>query len=182
MNICNHESTEGEKIIEIFLDIQDIKFSREVKISKLKNDYADYRVADFYIPKYKVYLEFLGRWDSDKEKYLKKMEVYEKNNIPCIYIFPNNLGILEFIFRWRLEKELKKYPELKFQLLKYKLWRFNKFFEVSCFLFVVMIFLSIILENMLSKRLFVGSITVIVSIITCIFIIIFGIKNLFFKK
>lgn len=59
----------------------------------MEGDYADYRIADFYIPKYKVYLEFLGMWKNleAKKKYIQKMNIYKQNDIPCIYIYPDNL-------------------------------------------------------------------------------------------
>lgn len=113
-------SSEGEELIKEFLEEKGIEFKQEKKILNLKGDYADYRVADFYLPRYKVYIEFLGRWniEENRAKYQKKKEIYEKNNIPCVYLYPDNLGILEFIFRRRVRDVLKKHSELKFQRFK----------------------------------------------------------------
>lgn len=115
------ESSPGEELIAEILKEKGIKFEKEKKISNLKDDYADYRIADFYLPRYKVYIEFLGKWNEEEAriKYNRKRKIYEKNRIPCIYIYPDNLGIFDFIFTRRLKEELKKYPELKFQKLKY---------------------------------------------------------------
>ena len=115
--------TEGERIIEFFLEDEGIKFEKQVKIPQLKEDYADYRVADFYMPKYKIYIEFLGKWndETEKAKYHRKKEVYVKNNIPCIYVYPENLGALKYLFFMRLVDEFKNHPELKPQYIKYKL-------------------------------------------------------------
>ena len=116
-------SSEGEELIEEFLGEKIIEFKREVDILNLNYDDAYYRKADFYLPRYKVYIEFFGKYNTEKGriKYQKKKEVYEKNRIPCIYIYPDNLGALEFIFKIRLRKELKKYPHLKFQRFKYNI-------------------------------------------------------------
>jgi hypothetical protein len=121
--MSKYHDTEGEKIIEYFLENENIKYKKQVKIPNLKGDYADYRVADFFIPKYKVYLEFLGEWNNheSRDKYKKKKELYKNSHIPCIYIYPDNLGTLQFLFYMRLREEFKKHPELKLQLLKYKL-------------------------------------------------------------
>lgn len=115
-------ATEGEEIIGSFLDRDGIKYVEQKKIYNLKNDYFDYRIADFFIPKYNIYIEFLGKWRDKKanNKYEQKKEIYAKNNIPCVYIYPDNLGALKHVFYMRLEKELKKHPKLKFQLFKYR--------------------------------------------------------------
>jgi len=113
----HYATSPGEEAIEGFLNDKGISFKREVKIPKLKEDYADYRVADFYLPRYKVFIEFLGEWNSEKgrEKYKKKKEIYKNNNVPCVYIYPDNFGVLEIIFRRRLRDVLKNHPKLKFQ-------------------------------------------------------------------
>ncbi|MBS3096497.1 hypothetical protein J4480_03590 [Candidatus Woesearchaeota archaeon] len=119
----NIDPSAGEELIGEYFKEKSIKFERESKISKLDGDYADYRVADFYLPKYKVYVEFFGKWNvpKDREKYRKKKEIYEKNRIPCVYLYPDNLGILDFIFNRRLREVLSKYPNLKLQKFLYNL-------------------------------------------------------------
>jgi hypothetical protein len=108
-----YPTSPGEEAIEEFLQEKGINFEREKKIPKLKDDYADYRVADFYLPRYKVYVEFLGKWDSEegRAKYQKKKEIYKKNNIPCVYLYPDNFGILDVILRRRLRDTLKIHPD-----------------------------------------------------------------------
>ena len=104
------KESECEDLIADFLEEKDIDFERQVKISNLKNDIKSYREADFYLPKYKVYIEFLGMWDNPnpehKIRYKKKMSVYRDNKIPCIYLWPNNLGTLDWIIRRRLRETL----------------------------------------------------------------------------
>lgn len=119
-------SSIGEEVIEDYLTEAGIDFKREVKISGLKEDYADYRIVDFYLPNYKIYIEFLGRWEieENKEKYRKKKEIYTKNNVPCIYIYPDNLGIIDYVFERRIREVFKMHPELKFQLFLFNLHEF----------------------------------------------------------
>lgn len=144
--------TEGEKIISYFLEEENIWYKEQVRIDNLEGDYADYRVADFYIPKYKVYLEFLGMWwnTEAKKKYIKKMDVYEKNGIPCIYIYPNNLWTLRYLFYMRLKKILKATPDLKFQLFKYNLSRYRTALSIiwiaTFFLMVFIIIYSKVMQ------------------------------------
>lgn len=118
----NSELSEGEEYIAYFLRADWIKFHTQVKIENLKDDNKSYRVADFYLPNYKVYIEFFGFWnvsEESKENYRKKMIVYSKNNIPCIYIYPENLGTIGYSFDYRLIKELKKH-NMDRQLLRYR--------------------------------------------------------------
>lgn len=118
--------SEGEIFIQEYLKYHNIDFESEVKLTNLKYDDLTHRRADFYLKKYKVYLEFNGRWNNTKEdrvRYRDKKEVYRKNNIPCIYLYPENLGIIEFVFPKRLIEELEKHS-LKKELLKFQLKRF----------------------------------------------------------
>ncbi len=112
--------TEGEEFISYFLEDNGFDFREQEMIEGLANDSKQHRVADFYLPKYKVYVEYFGQWnvEAQRERYLEKKQVYIKNKIPCVILYPENLGILEFIFekrlvyvlqRYKMEKELKRY-------------------------------------------------------------------------
>ena len=116
-------SSEGEELIEEFLKEKLIEFKREKEILNLNDDNKEYRIADFYLPRYKVYLEFFGKWNVEEYRirYQKKKEVYDKNEIPCIYVYPDNLGALDFIFKRRLKDILNKHHKLKFQRFKYNI-------------------------------------------------------------
>jgi len=121
MIIEKRKETEGEEIIRLFLEDEGIEFKQEAEIPNLRGDFADLRTADFYLLQYKVYVEFFGQWnagDKHRERYKSKKEVYKNNNVPCVYLYPENLGILKFVFKRRLKAELTKHPELKWQLLK----------------------------------------------------------------
>lgn len=115
--------SEGEIIIAEFFKENGIRFKSQYKISKLKHDFSSYRIADFYIPKYKMYVEFLGKWncsEDERKRYREKMKAYAQNNIPCVYLYPDNLGPIEQIFNIRMIKELKRNNSYR-ELFKYRL-------------------------------------------------------------
>ncbi|MFY9309742.1 MAG: hypothetical protein WAQ28_11910 [Bacteroidia bacterium] len=126
--VSKNEISEGEEFIIDFLKLYDIKYKREVQINGLKDDKLKYRVADFYLPQYKVYIEFFGQWNvsyDHKARYTDKKDVYSKNKIPCIYIYPENLGTMPFSFDKRIQKVMLEHDLTK-ELRKY---HFKKFFN-----------------------------------------------------
>jgi len=67
MNVPS-EST-GERAIKAELEHMGIRYEQEKDISSLYGDTKSHRRADFYLPDYDVYIEFLGGWDApDEEK------------------------------------------------------------------------------------------------------------------
>lgn len=120
--------SEGEEFIFDYLKANEIAFEPQQKIHGLKGDTASHRIADFYLKKYGIYIEFLGQWnhgDEHRARYKIKRDVYFKNKIPCIYLYPENLGILDYVFKKRILTELKKH-DLKQQLFR---WRTNQAYE-----------------------------------------------------
>lgn len=112
MNKEKYTLSEGEEYIYQYLFEEDISFNVQEKIENLKGDKKQYRRADFYLNKFNIYIEFFGNWQTSeehKERYREKRKVYEKNRIACIYIYPENLGVLDFTFHYRVKKELLKY-------------------------------------------------------------------------
>ena len=112
--------TEGEEFIAIFLEESGIEYRQEELIEDLTGDSKDHRKADFYLPRYNMYIEYFGQWNSENQKarYREKRKVYIDNKIPCIILYPENLGILDFVFhkrieyvfnRYKMEKERRKY-------------------------------------------------------------------------
>lgn len=102
--------SEGEIFLQEFFSEQGIFAEYNKKIDFLKGDRKSFRVADFYIPRYDLYVEFFGLWnisDEQKARYREKKDIYDKNNIACIYLYPENLGIIEYLFDYRAMKELK---------------------------------------------------------------------------
>lgn len=118
----DEELSEGEEIIRDFLEDEGFTFKREVELNGLFNDSKSFRRADFYLPKYGVYIEFLGGWNNNKEereRYREKMRVYGHNGVPCLYLFPENLGTLEHSFRRRTSEVLQRHG------MRRELFRFN---------------------------------------------------------
>lgn len=84
-----NKCSEGEELIKEYLDAEGIDFKPEEKIENLKGDDIPYRKADFYLPQYKTYVEFLGRWnvERNREQYNKKREFIQRTIFPVfIYI------------------------------------------------------------------------------------------------
>jgi len=136
--------SEGEKFIADYLKSESIKFETEVKIMGLRNDPFKYRRADFFLTDLNVYIEFYGGWNNSKEereRYRAKKNAYHVNEIPCIYLYPENLGIIDYTFSQRLTELLKKTGLTK-KLFKY---RFNRLKKDRGDLFIWFILASIIL-------------------------------------
>lgn len=122
MEQATYEPSEGEGFLKDFFHSEGIDFIEQWKIENLRGDRYSYRVADFYLPKYKVCVEFFGMWNTNdlkKEDYREKKRVYALNDIPCIYMYPENLGIIHYSFNKRMRTVLKKYN------MKHELFKFN---------------------------------------------------------
>src|SRR3989344_7404477 len=145
--------SEGEELIEEYLSEEGIIFIPEKKIENLKVDTFPYRKADFYLPNYKTYIEFFGLWniESNKKKYLEKKKVYEMNNIPCIYLYPDNLGMLNFIFKRRLRDLFKKH-NMKWQLFKINWDLFQEKHLIGVLVFSFLVFLT---DSVIFKIIFI---------------------------
>lgn len=114
--------------IENFLKESRIKFKTEQPIVDLVNSQVNYRKADFYLPNLKVYVEYFGWYNkskADRERYDNIVKEYIYNNIPTIFIYPHELGFLEYAFHTKLIKilRLEKF-KLRKQLLRYTFQRF----------------------------------------------------------
>jgi hypothetical protein len=124
-------SSEGEDYLAEYFDEIGIEYEEQYLLESLADEFHNFRVADFYLPKYKVVVEFAGRWNRSKqerERYITKRAVYKKNNVACIWIYPDNLGIIHFIFHNRLEQAMKD-NGLKKELVKYRLgelWKIDQ--------------------------------------------------------
>jgi hypothetical protein len=108
------EST-GERIIRQSLDELKIDYEEQRIIHGLRGDTKSYRIADFYLPKENIYIEFFGGWDKnddieredERRRYRHKRIVYEKNNIKCIFIYPKQLYYIDYA----IKKGIKKIKE-----------------------------------------------------------------------
>ncbi len=123
--------SEGEDYIAEYFDKIGLKYREQEFVKngiKLDGDFENHRRADFYLPDYGIYVEFAGRWnrsDEERERYNFKKHLYINNNVPCIWIYPDNLGVLHYFFHKRLETVLGKH-HLENQLLKYRIKEFWK--------------------------------------------------------
>jgi hypothetical protein len=117
--------SEGEEYIADFLKLFKIKFHEQKAIVGLINDTKKYRVADFYLPDYKVYIEYNGHYRDKREHYDEKTKVYKKNHVPCVNIYPENLGVLDYILDKRLQQEMIE-KKLDGELKKYRYFKFLK--------------------------------------------------------
>lgn len=145
--------SEGELFVKYFLEEERFKFQQEKPIVNLLNDSKKYRRADFYLVNYGVYIEFLGRWNNtkkDREEYREKKKVFELNRVPCIYLYPENLGIIEFSFYNRLEKLLEE-KKMKRQLLKLKWKFFIKDYDAN-FMILLLAFSGLILLLIIQEK------------------------------
>lgn len=165
-----NKRSDGEELIEEYLDAEGINFKPEVTIGNLKGDSIPYRKADFYLPQYKTYVEFFGLWnlESNRKQYMEKKRIYAENNIPCVYLYPDNLGILNFIFKRRLKNELKKH-KMMWQILKINWDIFQEKHGISVLFFVLLL---IFVDNLIAKIIF-GLLS--------IYSIIIGVKSTFLK-
>jgi hypothetical protein len=134
--------TEGEEYIRDYFEEENITYRAEQIIEGLTNDSKAYRRADFYLPKYRVYVEYFGQWNNEnhKERYREKRQTYIANKIPCVLLYPENLGILDHVFKKRLLYVLEKY-HLEKQLNKFRWKLFFKKRSENVFLFLVGCFL-----------------------------------------
>ena len=124
-----------------FLKELNIKYEYEPhKLFGLKGDMRNslegetiapkYRVPDFYLPSFKVYIEHFGWYNKNKESRLEydhKRDLYFKNGVPVIILHPHELGIIQYAFHVQMVKVLKvERFGLKKQLYRYRLKRFLK--------------------------------------------------------
>lgn len=122
-NASKHIPSEGEVFLAEYFKGEGISFTPEKKLIGLEGDTKSFRKADFYLDKFDIYVEFYGMWNNskeDRERYREKKRIYLKNKIPCVYIYPENLGIIEFSFPRRAIQEFKKYNMTR-QLLRFRL-------------------------------------------------------------
>lgn len=145
--------TSEEMLIEYYFIGENIKYEKQKKIDFLKNDEKNFRIVDFYLPKLNIYVEYYGMYNSTKvirEDYDKKTKVYIKNNLPTVFIYPHELGFLDYSFNNKVLKvlRLKKFKKRSY-LIKYKLNRFYKkgnlktLLNTLFFLYLMVVFYTI---------------------------------------
>lgn len=146
-SINDIQPTPKELYLEWFFEDSNIKFVRQVKKEGLKGDSKSFRVVDYYLPKLDVYVEYLGMWhqgENHKKDIREKINVYLKNRLPTVFIYPEEIGSLEWTFHYKLVKLLShksflkshKGKLIKFRLSSFLSENFSRFFLVIFLFFV----------------------------------------------
>lgn len=142
----NYIQSSEELFITNFLEEKEFKFKTEVVLNNLKYDDKTYRRADFYLTNFKIYVEYFGNYNANKERrieYDKKVQIYLKNGIPTVFIYPHELGFLDYAFHSKIIKVLKiRKFDLEKQLLRY---RIKRYFQKEGFHNSIMLFISILI-------------------------------------
>lgn len=146
--------TSEEMFIRNYLEVQGITYKAEYKLENLYGDEKSFRKVDFYLPKFKIYVEYFGMYNSTKtvrNEYDKKAKVYIKNSIPTIFLYPHELGFLDYAFHTKMLKLLRKE---KFKdnhiMFRYKLSRYltdGKGYLFLLFLFSLYLALVFMFKN-----------------------------------
>lgn len=120
--------TSEEMYIRNYLEEMGIKYKSEYKIENLSGDHKSYRKADFYLPKLKIYVEYFGMYNSTKTvrtEYDKKAKVYINNSIPTVFLYPHELGFLDYAFHTKILRVLRVHKfKNNFTTVRYKLTRY----------------------------------------------------------
>lgn len=120
-------SSEAEFVAH-YLKENKIKFIQEWPIVELSGSPVNYRKADFFLPRLKVYVEYFGLYNKSKADRIRYDEVakdYIRNSIPTIFIYPHELGFLDYAFVTKLNR-LRKVEKFKlvWPIFKYRLVRY----------------------------------------------------------
>jgi len=115
----SHSESDGERAVKAALKHLDIEYEQEKRIHGLTGDTHPWRDADFYLPEYDIYIEFFGGWEArdpekkatERRRYRHKRIVYEKNNIRCIYLYPNQLHYCSHVIEKTLAELHRSTPE-----------------------------------------------------------------------
>lgn len=85
----------GEQKIANFLFDNKIKSLYEAKTLIFKKE-GQICVPDFYLPRFKTYIEFYGGYPKSWKKKVMKNKLYKKYKILCIFITPKELRDLDY--------------------------------------------------------------------------------------
>lgn len=152
-----NKESDGERAVRVALENLGLKYEREKEINFLKGDYKGSRRADFFLPKYNIYIEYLGGWDKknsgeqkkERTRYNDKKEAYSLNDVKCIYIYPNQLNYVSNVIKKGIERFGNKFEPLPF----YKnpliisiatAIIFLLFIPLSFIVFLILLFINII--------------------------------------
>lgn len=104
----------GEEQIKKILTKHKEIYSTKVKLF-LKYDNKKFRIPDFYLHKYDLAIEYFGSWNysknivfqkKERQRFLRKIDAYNKNNVNCVFIYPSEIDSAEDIIFGAI-KEIK---------------------------------------------------------------------------
>lgn len=132
-NIKPTEPSREELFVADYLRDAGISFKSEVELHDLLDDPTKtHRRVDFYLKNLDVYVEYFGLYNSTKERrqeYEEKKRVYFKNRMPSIFLYPHELGIIDYAFHTKMIRLLRhKSIGNRKHLIRYKLnrlWRYG---------------------------------------------------------
>jgi len=125
-----YKPSNEEKFVQHYLESNNIKHKPQFRLNNLKGDEKfSYRDVDFFLPKFGVYVEYYGWYNKSKhhrEQYDIKTQIYIKNDLPTIVIYPHELGFLDYAFHTKMIK-LLNIPKFKSSknMFRYKANRFH---------------------------------------------------------
>lgn len=137
--------SDGERAVRVALENMGVEYVQEKKIDFLFYDDKNNRYADFFLPRYNVYIEYLGGWnksnkqdrENERNRYLEKMAAYELEGINCIYIYPYQLNFISKVLHDELSKfEKKKFYEIPVSSY-FLFFSFIPLFILTIFLFFI---------------------------------------------
>lgn len=132
----NLSSSEGflpsreELFVGNYFDSMGIKYTEQFKTPKLEGDSKKFRKIDFKLTNLKVFVEYCGLYNAssaNKEEYDKKFWIFVKNDMPSVFLYPHELGFLDYAFHTKILKVMrhaKFKKQFKYKIFKYKLRRY----------------------------------------------------------
>ena len=88
-----------------------IRFDPQHRIQVKRGSGKGYRIIDFYLPEFDVYLEYNGQWDVNewhRNRYRQKRNELLDNGLTLVEIYPNQLGIIEYSFPVKMIQTLSE--------------------------------------------------------------------------
>lgn len=145
------KSSNEELYVKDYLDKMGFAYVQEFHVSKLIGDEKSHRRVDFYLENLGIYVEYFGMYNSTKQirdNYDEKVKVYIKNGLPSIFLYPHELGFLDYAFHTKMLHllRLNKFKN-KMILFRYKFTRYFKlgkgylFFSSIFWIYIFVVFL-----------------------------------------
>ncbi|MBI1969654.1 hypothetical protein HYS48_03080 [Candidatus Woesearchaeota archaeon] len=101
---------EGAKALQAFFKSHNIASAYREKKINLKHEVKEYVLPDFYLAGYDIFVEFMSGWDDPKQRprLLEKLEIAERNSLPILFLYPNELKDLPFHFEKKFQDMMRR--------------------------------------------------------------------------